>query len=131
MINKEASKVNRVIDCLLQVHIAEETTKFGFSDAEVIQLVKSTDWSVLANIRILGLMGMATYTDDMEQIRAEFKILANLKARLESMPLPDNIVLRELSMGMTNDYKVALEEGSTMVRIGTAIFGARACKIDE
>lgn len=131
MINKEGHKNNRVIDCLLQVHIAQESTKFGFSDREVIELIKTNDWSELPNIRILGLMGMATNTSNMDQVRDEFKVLSKLKATLETLPLPDNIIIRELSMGMTNDYKVALEEGSTMVRIGTAIFGARACKIDE
>lgn len=131
MINKEAKKNDRVIDCLLQVHIAQESTKFGFSPEEVVDLVNETNWSELTGVRIVGLMGMATNTTDQEQIRSEFRIISRLKSTLEGMMLPDNIVVRELSMGMTNDYKIALEEGSTMVRIGTAIFGARACKIDE
>jgi uncharacterized pyridoxal phosphate-containing UPF0001 family protein len=75
-------------------------------------------------------MGMATFTNDKDQIRGEFKYLAGLKEKLSSLDLPANVVMQELSMGMTNDYKIALEEGSTMIRIGTAIFGARACKID-
>jgi pyridoxal phosphate enzyme (YggS family) len=130
-INKEAAKHNRSINCLLQVHIASEESKFGFSENEVIDLIANTDWSALKNIRIIGLMGMATFTPNTDQVRSEFKILSNLKNEIEKMDLPDNIAMQELSMGMTNDYKIALEEGSTMVRIGTAIFGARNCKIDE
>ena len=131
MIDKEAKKNNRVIECLLQIHIASESTKFGFSPDEVKSLVKETNWPELSGIRIVGLMGMATNTLDLEAVRDEFKIITRLKHELEAMDLPENIEMRELSMGMTNDYKIALEEGSTMVRIGTAIFGARACKIDE
>ena len=131
MINKEAKKNDRVIDCLLQIHIAMESSKFGFSPEEVIALVEGTDWSEFTGVRVVGLMGMATNTNDLEQVRSEFKVISQLKKDLEKMSLPSNIVLKELSMGMTNDYQVALEEGSTMIRIGTAIFGARACKIDE
>jgi len=131
MIDKEAKKNNRVIECLLQIHIASESTKFGFSPDEVKSLVKETNWPELSGIRIVGLMGMATNTLDLEAVRDEFKIITRLKHELEAMDLPENIEMRELSMGMTNDYKIALDEGSTMVRIGTAIFGARACKIDE
>lgn len=130
-IDKEAKKNHRVLDCLLQIHIAQESTKFGFSPEEVIELVNEVDWTELSGLRVVGIMGMATNTADMEAVRAEFQIITNLKTTLENMDLPGNIVLNELSMGMTNDYKIALEEGSTMVRIGTAIFGARACKIDE
>jgi pyridoxal phosphate enzyme (YggS family) len=129
-INKEAKKNNRVINCLLQVHIAKEESKFGFNGTELEELIKTTNWQELENINVVGLMGMATFTDNFEQIRNEFKELANLKATLNSLSLAENINLKELSMGMTNDYKIALEEGSTMIRIGTAIFGARACKID-
>ena len=130
-INKEAAKHNRIINCLLQVHIASEESKFGFSENEVIDLITNTDWSAIKNVRIVGLMGMATFTTNTEQIRSEFRILSNLKNKIEKMQLPETIAMKELSMGMTNDYKIALEEGSTMVRIGTAIFGARNCKIDE
>ena len=129
-INKEGRKNNRVINCLLQVHIASEVSKFGFDEAELDELINSTNWQELAYVKVVGLMGMATFTEDKEQIRSEFKFLAGLKAKLSTMELPPNVVMQELSMGMTNDYKIALEEGSTMVRIGTAIFGARACKID-
>ncbi len=130
-INKEAAKNNRTINCLLQVHIASEESKFGFSANEIIDLVKNTDWGLLNNIQIVGLMGMATFTNDTAQIRTEFQILSKLKKDISLMKVPSNVNMKELSMGMTNDYKIALEEGSTMVRIGTAIFGARDCKINE
>ena len=129
-INKEGEKNNRVIHCLLQVHIASETTKFGFSADEVIDLIDTTDWRNLPHVKIAGLMGMATFTSDNALIQKEFKIISSLKRKLEERELPENVSLEELSMGMTNDYKIALEEGSTMVRIGTAIFGARECAID-
>jgi PLP dependent protein len=129
-INKEGKKNNRVINCLLQVHIAKEETKFGFNEEELIELATNTPWPELSNVKITGLMGMATLTDNKEQIREEFKLLANLKSKINEMDLPRNIEMKELSMGMTNDYKIALEEGSTMIRIGTAIFGARKCTID-
>ena len=129
-INKEGRKNNRVINCLLQVHIASEEHKFGFNEVELEDLINSKDWPELTNVKVIGLMGMATFTDNNELIRGEFKYLAGLKQKLSAMALPPNLVMQELSMGMTNDYKIALEEGSTMIRIGTAIFGARACKID-
>ncbi len=129
-INKQASKNNRVINCLLQVHIASEENKFGFDENELNELIDTTNWQELSHIKVVGLMGMATYTEDKEQIRAEFKHLAGLKDKLNSRTLPANIDMRELSMGMTNDYKIALEEGSTMIRIGTAIFGARTIKVN-
>lgn len=129
-INKEGIKNNRIINCLLQVHIATEENKFGFDEAELDELINSTNWPEINNVKVVGLMGMATFTEDKEQIRSEFKYLAGLKEKLSSLDLPSNVVMQELSMGMTNDYKIALEEGSTMIRIGTAIFGARAYKID-
>jgi PLP dependent protein len=129
-INKEGRKNDRVINCLLQVHIAQEENKFGFDDPELKELINSTDWQQLANIKIIGLMGMATFTEDENQVRTEFKYLASIREKLKTMNLPDNIEMLELSMGMTNDYKIALAEGSTMVRIGTAIFGARTTKTD-
>jgi len=119
-----------VINCLLQVHIAREESKFGFDEVELDELIKSANWQELTHVKVVGLMGMATFTEDKEQIRGEFKFLAGLKAKLNTMELPANVIMQELSMGMTNDYKIALEEGSTMIRVGTAIFGARACKID-
>ena len=129
-INKEGRKNDRVINCLLQVHIASEENKFGFDEAELDELIKSANWQELTNVKVVGLMGMATFTEDKVQIRGEFKLLAGLKTKLSAMELSPNVVMEELSMGMTNDYKIALEEGSTMIRVGTAIFGARTCKID-
>ena len=130
-INKEGQKNNRVINCLLQVHIAQEEAKFGFSEEELFAMIKSIDWQELKNIKVIGLMGMATNTSDNQQVRREFKYLANIKSVLHKMSLPPNIEINELSMGMSNDYKLALEEGSTMIRIGTDIFGARTNKTNE
>jgi pyridoxal phosphate enzyme (YggS family) len=124
-INKEGKKNDRVINCLLQVHIATEESKFGFAEEELLALIDSAELENLTNIKIVGLMGMATLTLDEDLIRKEFKFLAMLKNKIGSMALPENIIMKELSIGMTNDYKIALEEGSTMIRIGTAIFGAR------
>ncbi len=127
VIDKEGRKHNRVINCLLQVHIAREESKFGLSAEELTELVATAPWQELAHVKVVGLMGMATFTENKELIRQEFKHLAGLKDKISKMDLPPAIELQELSMGMTNDYKIALEEGSTMVRIGTAIFGARTC----
>lgn len=124
-INKQAAKYDRKINCLLQVYIAKEEAKFGFSPEELNQLIASGIWSELNNITIVGLMGMATNTSDEGQIRAEFKTLASLANTLKSSSLPTQFDLKELSMGMSGDYKIAIEEGSTMVRIGSAIFGQR------
>jgi len=129
-INKQASKNDRVINCLLQIHIASEENKFGFNDNELDEMINTTNWQELNHIKVVGLMGMATLTDDEEQIRQEFKLLAAIKSKLKSSELPANIIMQELSMGMTNDYKIALEEGSTMIRIGTAIFGARTINVN-
>jgi pyridoxal phosphate enzyme (YggS family) len=127
-IDRQAQKVKRVIPCLLQVHIAEEDTKFGFSPEEIVSFIDSNDWIKLANIEVRGLMGMATFTDDEAQLRREFRTLKSLYDRLKARSLPDRVSMRELSMGMSGDYKLAIEEGSTMVRIGTAIFGERLAK---
>ena len=124
-INKQAAKNNRIINCLLQVFIADEKTKFGLSEGELNALLKSDIFSSLDNVRITGLMGMATNTSDTNQVRSEFarlrKLFEEIKCSIES----PNVQLRELSMGMTGDFEIACEEGSTMVRIGSAIFGAR------
>jgi pyridoxal phosphate enzyme (YggS family) len=124
-VNKQAVKANRTIACLLQLHIAEEETKFGFSEEEVTDLLASADLQTLNNIQISGLMGMATFTEDLEQIRREFRGLRALYERLKASSLPANVMMRHLSMGMSSDYKLAIEEGSTMIRVGTAIFGDR------
>jgi len=120
-IDKRARQNERKINVLLQVHIAEESTKFGFDFDELKALVASNDLAGLEHLRIRGLMGMATYTDDMDQVRREFKSLKSAFDHIKTSFADCDI----LSMGMSNDYKVAIEEGSTMVRIGTDIFGER------
>lgn len=123
-INKQAVKVDRTIRCLLQVHIASEETKFGFDENELMGLVADEEFNELSNIQVDGLMGMATFTDNTEQIRAEFK---GLKALFEKLKETDHAKLKmqTLSMGMSGDYEIAIQEGSNMVRIGSAIFGER------
>jgi pyridoxal phosphate enzyme (YggS family) len=123
-INKQAKKHNRVIDCLLQIHIAEEETKFGLDEEELNHILTSNDYNSLENIRIVGLMGMATFTENQNQIEKEFnhlKAIFDKHSQLETR----NLKLETLSMGMSGDYHIAIEEGSTMVRIGTALFGER------
>lgn len=120
-IDRQGSRCNRVINCLLQVHIAKEETKFGLSFAEAEDLLHSTEVKALENVLITGLMGMATNTADMDVIRQEFRELKAFYDRLK----PGFPAFSVLSMGMTSDYKVAVEEGSTHVRIGSAIFGSR------
>ncbi len=124
-VDKQARKFNRVIDCLLQIHVAQEETKYGFSESEVEALLRDPALSDLQGIRVVGIMGMASFTENMEQVRTEFKILKKLFDKLKSRPLPENVVMKELSMGMSGDYTIAMEEGSTMVRVGSAIFGQR------
>jgi pyridoxal phosphate enzyme (YggS family) len=120
-IDKQAKKYDRIISCLLQVHIAEEDTKFGFNEEELLALTQDTQFKELENVKITGLMGMATFTDDKNQIRREFKTLKALFETLK-LKLPK---IETLSTGMSGDYEIAIEEGSTMVRIGSSIFGAR------
>ncbi len=120
-INKQAVKHDRIIECLLQIHIAEEETKFGLDTNEVNEILNSSEFSDLKNIKIVGLMGMATFTDNRDQVRKEFKHLNTLFSTLNAN-MPD---MKILSMGMSGDYQIAIEEGSTMVRIGSSIFGAR------
>lgn len=124
-IDKQAGKLQKVVHCLLQVFIAKEETKFGFDESEVMDLIESGKVEAMKNIRIVGLMGMASFTDDKEQVRSEFRSLKLFFERLKKSNLPSNITMAELSMGMSGDYSIAIEEGSTMVRIGTAIFGSR------
>lgn len=128
VIDKEAQKHSRVIDCLLQVHIASEETKFGLSADELEELLSSNDFKEMKNIRVVGLMGMATFTDNMAQVRMEFKFLNNLFKSVKEKFFADKPWFKELSMGMSSDYAVAIEEGSTMVRIGSNIFGHRNYK---
>ncbi len=124
-INKQAIKNNRIINCLLQVHIAKENTKFGFYNEEINEMLYSDSFQELRNIHISGLMGMATNTDNEKQIRAEFKGLKILFDQLKQQYFSSQKNFKELSMGMSGDYKIAIEEGSTMVRIGSTIFGNR------
>jgi len=125
-INKQAQKVNRVIDCLLQVHIAQEETKFGFDETELTDLFTNnkSELENLRNIQISGFMGMASFTDDTEKVRKEFRYLKSLSDKFKKLQI-DNSKLTILSMGMSGDYKIAIEEGSNMVRIGSLLFGAR------
>ncbi len=123
-INKQAEKNNRVIDCLLQVHIAIEETKFGFDEQELNDLLKNLANESLSNIKICGLMGMASFTSDMDKVRNEFKRLKNIYDKLSIF----NSQLSTLSMGMSSDYRIAIEEGSNMIRIGSLIFGERNLK---
>ena len=124
-INKQAAKNERTIDCLLQVFIADEATKFGFGEEELMNYLNSEEFAGLSHIHIKGLMGMATNTTDQDQIRTEFSSLKALSKRIEKEIDSAQVSMEELSMGMTSDYQIACEEGSTLVRIGSAIFGAR------
>jgi pyridoxal phosphate enzyme (YggS family) len=124
-INKQAQKNNRVVNCLVQVHIAQEETKFGLDERELTQIIASINQSSFANIHIVGLMGMASFVDDLDKIRSEFRYLKSIfdkHAKLRT----SNFELQTLSMGMSSDYSIAIEEGSNMVRIGSLIFGARS-----
>lgn len=125
VINKEAHKCQRVIDCLLQVHIAHEQTKFGFSAEELQDVLDTNALTGLDHVRICGLMGMASFTDDEEQVRREFRGLNRFFQKLKNGYFSGQNAFKELSMGMSGDYAIAVEEGSTMVRVGSAIFGAR------
>ena len=124
-VNKQGSKLQRLIQCLLQVHIAEEETKFGFSEEEIFQFISSPQLQQWQHIKITGLMGMATFTENTTQVRNEFKKLKALFEKLRSASSHPAFQMTELSMGMSGDYKIAIEEGSTMIRVGTAIFGER------
>lgn len=124
-IDKQALKQERVIDVLLQFHISEETSKFGLSLEEAVQLLESEDYTAMANIRIVGVMGMATFTDDQKQVREEFRELKSIFDQLKAQYFAENDSFKEISMGMSGDYPLAIEEGSTLVRIGSLLFGQR------
>ena len=122
-INKQALKNNRIIDCLLQIYIAEEESKFGLNENELNELLSSSELKEFKNIRILGLMGMATLTENQNQIKKEF---THLKSIFDSIKEKNELeFLSTISMGMSGDYQIAIECGSTMVRIGSSIFGGR------
>jgi len=125
VINREAEKNNRLIDCLLQVRIALEETKFGLTEEEVMQLLSSDEYREMKHIRIRGLMGMATYTENSNQIREEFRHLKRIFDRLKSSVFVSQESFDQLSCGMSGDYQLAIEEGSNLVRVGSLIFGAR------
>ena len=124
-IDRQAKRYRKVINCLLQVYIAEEDTKFGLDEQELEALLASEDFKQMANIKVAGLMGMATFTDNEEQIRKEFTHLKSIFDRLSTYPTTGNYQLTTLSMGMSGDYQLAIDCGSTMVRIGSSIFGER------
>jgi len=124
-INKQALKNNRVINCLLQLKIAEEDSKFGLSKQDLIAMLTSEEVSQLSNINITGLMGMATFTEDKDQVKTEFQKLKETFELLKNSPLPPNTKLETLSMGMSGDYPIAIACGSTMIRVGSSIFGVR------
>lgn len=124
-INKQAAKINRKINCLLQVHIATEDTKFGFSEQELIDCFESGVVQSYKNISLKGLMGMATFTDNQEQVQREFTGLKQLFDTIQKKHISYYVDFKEISMGMSDDYQIAIEAGSTMVRIGSSIFGQR------
>ena len=124
-IDRQAAKNDRVIDVLLELHIAEEETKYGLTPDACRQLLADGEWRELAHVRICGLMMMASYVDDEQQIRSEFRLAKNLFDELKTRYFADKPYFCERSWGMSHDYPIAIEEGSTMVRIGTTIFGPR------
>ncbi len=124
-IQKQAEKVDRVIDCLLQVHIAQEETKFGLDEVEVMEILTGSDLADLKNIRIKGLMGMATNTSDEAKVLREFEGLRKLFDKLGASDLPPNAQMETLSMGMSGDFKIAITAGSNMIRVGSLLFGDR------
>ena len=121
----DAERADRVIDVLLQVHIAAEESKYGFEADALVDWLESNAWQEMPNMRIRGLMGMATFTDDADQVRGEFQTLRSLFDRVRTSVFADHDAFDQLSIGMSGDYRIALEEGSTMVRVGSAIFGPR------
>ncbi|QLE02724.1 YggS family pyridoxal phosphate-dependent enzyme [Galbibacter sp. BG1] len=125
-IEKQAKKNDRVIPCLLQMHIAKEETKFGMDEDELREVLTSEAFQQMEHVKVVGLMGMATFTDDEERVKGEFEYLKNLYDTIKSdYPKTERLDVNILSMGMSGDYKLAMECGSTMVRIGSSIFGAR------
>ena len=124
-INKQAIKAGRIIPCLLQIHIAQEETKFGFSTDECRAMLEAGEWKILNNVRIAGIMGMATNTEDEVQIAREFHTLSSFFREIKETYFKDVPEFKEISMGMSDDYLLAIEEGSTLIRIGSRIFGER------
>ncbi|MGV8879162.1 MAG: YggS family pyridoxal phosphate-dependent enzyme [Sphingobacteriaceae bacterium] len=127
-IDKQAAKCNRTIDCLLQIYIADEDTKFGLTHEEAIELLRSEEYKSLRNVRITGLMGIATNTENERMVKDEFYELKTFFDGIKMSFFRRDDAFKEISMGMSADYKVAIEQGSTMVRIGSGIFGSRVIK---
>lgn len=127
-INKQAAKNDRIIDCLLQIYIADEETKYGLGFDEAIELLESQEYQELKNIRIVGLMGISTNTENQKQIKEEFYELKTLFEGIKVSYFKNESSFKEISMGMSSDYKIAIEQGSTLVRIGSDIFGQRVIK---
>ncbi len=125
VINNEASKYGRVIDCLMQFHIAMEETKFGFNLQEVMEVIESEEFRQMKHIRLCGVMGMGTFTYDSDQVRQEFRNLYSYFNELKNKYFHEHSSFSEISMGMSGDYRIAIEEGSTVIRIGSIIFGDR------
>jgi len=125
VINKEGLKHNRTINCLLEFHIAEEVSKFGLNIENAEAILNNPEFKKLNNINICGVMGMATYTDNTEQIRGEFRNLKSIYDNIKQTFFKNSVPFNTISMGMSGDYKIAIEEGSTMVRVGSSIFGSR------
>lgn len=124
-INKQAFKCNRVIDCLLQFHVATEETKFGLNETEATELLNSEEFKSMKNIRIVGIMGMASFTDNVDLIHKEFQSLKSTFEDFKKSHFKEEDSFKEISMGMSGDYQIAIEEGSTMIRVGSTIFGSR------
>ena len=124
-INKQSAKAGRIIPCLLQIHIAQEETKFGFSTDECRAMLEEGNWRQLKNVQITGVMGMATNTEDEAQIKREFSTLSAFFQEVKETYFKEVSSFKEISMGMSDDYPIAIEEGSTLIRIGSRIFGAR------
>jgi pyridoxal phosphate enzyme (YggS family) len=124
-INKQALKYNRVIDCLLQIYIADEDTKFGLGFDEAIELLRSDEFNELQNVRLIGLMGIATNAENPKLITEEFYELKTFFKGIKQTYFRNDDTFKEISMGMSSDYKIAIEQGSTMVRLGSTIFGKR------
>lgn len=124
-IDKQAAKSDRVVDCLLQMHIAQEETKYGFSPDELTDVLNQAEWKELKNVRIVGLMCMATNTDDDAQVEKEFRYAHSIFEKVKREFFQSEDSFKELSMGMSGDYKIAMNEGSTMIRVGSKIFGER------
>ncbi|MGB0522121.1 MAG: YggS family pyridoxal phosphate-dependent enzyme [Flammeovirgaceae bacterium] len=124
-INKRAKSNDRTIDCLFQIHVAEESTKFGLDQQGLLDILASNEFQAMENVRMRGIMGMATNTDNQDQIRREFQQLKAIFDHVVAHYTQANIDFQELSMGMSGDYKIAIEEGSTLIRLGSSIFGPR------